>query len=207
VPGLALATLRAMYHSIVVGTDGSASAGQAVTRAVELARSGPDPASLHLVSAYQPLTSEQVAYLQGAMPEAYRHAVGSDMAPRTALTDAAELAGTAGIAYTTHDPHGTPTEAILAVAEEVGADLIVVGSRGLGATRRLVLGSVSSSLAHEAPIDVLIVRTAVGNDGGAETVTSAIGRLGEAASRFESDHPDLVRTISDVSYYLSGLGI
>jgi nucleotide-binding universal stress UspA family protein len=198
-----------MYRSIVVGTDGSATARWAVARALELAGAGAKPATVHLVSAYQPLTNEQIRYLQEAVPEQFRDEVRADMGPRAALREAAALAEAAGVAHTTHDPHGSPAEAIIEVAAEVGADLIIIGSRGLGAGQRLLLGSVSSSLAHDAPIDVLIARTRASDteESEPETVTSALGRLGEAANRFETDHPDLVRTISDVSYYLSGLGI
>ena len=46
---------------------------------------------------------------------------------------------------------------IVQEAEESGADLIVVGTRGLNAAKRLVLGSVSTNVVHHAPCDVLVV--------------------------------------------------
>ena len=194
-----------MYRTIVVGTDGSVDALGAVRRAVQLAQQEPEAVVVHLVSAYQPLSKSQVAYLRNAVPEEFRERVRADMSPRVALSDATKLLDGAGIAHTTHEPHQPPVEAILAVAKEVDADLIIVGSQGLGSGRRLVLGGIAATLASDAPIDVLITRQHQTSE--PESVTSALGRLSEAASRFETDHPDLVRTISDVSYYLSGMGI
>jgi nucleotide-binding universal stress UspA family protein len=55
---------------------------------------------------------------------------------------------------------GEPAEAILDVAEEQRADLIVVGSRGMHSSRRFLLGSVPDKVSHHAPCSVLIVRTA-----------------------------------------------
>ena len=54
--------------------------------------------------------------------------------------------------------HGNPADVIVQEAEESGADLIVVGTRGLGATRRAFMGSVSTNVVHHAPCDVLVVR-------------------------------------------------
>jgi nucleotide-binding universal stress UspA family protein len=63
-----------------------------------------------------------------------------------------------GIAVETHARDGDPAEAILEVAQEQQADLIVVGNRGLTGIERFLLGSVSSKLSHHAPCSVMIVR-------------------------------------------------
>jgi nucleotide-binding universal stress UspA family protein len=60
--------------------------------------------------------------------------------------------------YTTHALPGDPAKAILSVANEVGADLIVVGNKGMKGAKR-VLGSVPNDIAHQAPCAVLIVST------------------------------------------------
>jgi nucleotide-binding universal stress UspA family protein len=60
--------------------------------------------------------------------------------------------------YTTHALPGDPAKALLSVAEEVGADLIVVGNKGMKGAKR-VLGSVPNDIAHHAPCAVLIVST------------------------------------------------
>jgi nucleotide-binding universal stress UspA family protein len=58
---------------------------------------------------------------------------------------------------------GRPDREIVDLAEEIGAGLIVMGSRGLGAMRRVLLGSVSESVLRHAPCPVLVVRA--GGDG------------------------------------------
>jgi nucleotide-binding universal stress UspA family protein len=52
---------------------------------------------------------------------------------------------------------GPPGKGILTVADDIGADLIVTGSRGRGPVTRAVLGSVSTEILHGAPCDVLVV--------------------------------------------------
>lgn len=64
----------------------------------------------------------------------------------------------AGVAATGHVPSGKPFEAVLAVGREAGADLIVVGRRGLGGAERLLLGSTSERVAGHADCPVMIVR-------------------------------------------------
>ena len=54
---------------------------------------------------------------------------------------------------------GDPADAILDVAEEKGADLIVVGNKGMTGARRFLLGSVPNKVSHHAPCNVMIVRT------------------------------------------------
>jgi len=211
-----------MYRSIVVGTDGSAGARLALRRAIAVATAGHQRAAVHVVSAYQPLTEAQLAYLRQALPEPFRNEVQPDMGPRAALAEASELLEAADIEFLAYDPPGEPAEAILAVAAEVGADLVLVGSHGLsraagtggGAHTGPSMGQVSARLVLDSPVDVLVVRNPVpaepegeATEHERETVGSAFGRLSEAAGKFETNHPDLVRTVSDVSYYLSGLGL
>ncbi len=218
-----------MYRSIVVGTDGSAGARLALLRAAAVAAAGHQRAAVHVVSAFQPLTDAQVAQLRQALPAPFQHEVQPDMGPRAALAEASELLAAADIEFLAYDPPGQPAEAILAVAAEVGADLVLVGSHGLsrsagngsgyGAESGLSgppMGQVTARLVLDSPVDILVVRNSIpaepeGDQADAdhdhETVTSAFGRLSEAAGKFEAGHPDLVRTVSDVSYYLSGLGL
>jgi nucleotide-binding universal stress UspA family protein len=54
---------------------------------------------------------------------------------------------------------GDPADAILDVAEEREADLIVIGHKGMTGARRFLLGSVPNKVSHHAPCSVLIVRT------------------------------------------------
>jgi nucleotide-binding universal stress UspA family protein len=54
---------------------------------------------------------------------------------------------------------GDPADVLITVAEDTGADCIVVGSRGMGSASRFLLGSVPNRVSHHAPCDVLIVHT------------------------------------------------
>jgi nucleotide-binding universal stress UspA family protein len=68
------------------------------------------------------------------------------------------IATAAAVPMRTHALPGEPAEAIVRVAEEVGADLIVVGNKGLHGVRR-VLGSVPNTVVHQAPCSVLVLDT------------------------------------------------
>ena len=76
------------------------------------------------------------------------------------LTAAAEEAKAEGVAVVAiHARQGDPADAILDVAEERGADLIVVGNKGMTGAKRFLLGSVPNKVSHHAPCSVLIIRT------------------------------------------------
>lgn len=147
-----------MYKDIVVGTDGSATAKQAVNQAAELAKVG--GATLHLVSAYR-LPGQVAAFGPGL--EAVMTSPASDNEIRAEVDDMlAELATEVrdqGVSVETYAVPGNAAQAILDVAENQGADLVVVGSRGMGGARRF-LGSVPNNVSHHAPCSVLIVHTA-----------------------------------------------
>jgi nucleotide-binding universal stress UspA family protein len=149
-----------MYNSIVVGTDGSGTAGVAVERAIELARL--TGATLHIVHAYQPLSKAQLgsAAVSGG-PSINWNSVNEEIAASAqgvcgATASAAERAS---VEFETHAVPGEPADALIAAAEDVGADLIVVGSRGMSGVRRFVLGSVPNRVSHHCPCSLLIVDT------------------------------------------------
>ena len=140
-----------MYSTIVVGTDGSETASRAVTVAADLARR--TGAVLHLVKAF----SLNVGAGQTAGLVASDTAETFEQLAEEADDTLKEAEGTLeGITVERHAAPGPPADRIVAVAEEVHADLIVVGSRGM---HRRVLGSVPNSVAHNAPCTVLIVKT------------------------------------------------
>ena len=74
------------------------------------------------------------------------------------LSQAQETVGE-GVEISVHARQGDPADAIIDVAEEVGADLIVVGNKGMTGARRFLLGSVPNKISHHAPCAVLIIRT------------------------------------------------
>jgi nucleotide-binding universal stress UspA family protein len=143
-----------MFKSIVVGTDGSDTAEVALRRAVELA--GLTGAKLHVVSAYEP----SPARVGGNKPvaEAAEWSVGSDFKVDAVLQRAQDTARSGEIEVEVHAPKGDAADSLIEAAKEHGADLIVLGSRGMRGARR-VLGSVPNKVSHHAPCDVLIVHT------------------------------------------------
>ncbi|MGO9877082.1 MAG: universal stress protein [Acidimicrobiia bacterium] len=149
-----------MYQQIVVGTDGSPGADVAVDAAIELARL--TGATLHVVHAYRiARTSQAVATRQTGIPQADRvdpADVKRNEAQRI-CDQTLERAGHAGVRTKAHCVAADPADAILKVAEDTAADLIVVGNRGMSGVRRLVLGSVPNRLSHHSPTSILIVNT------------------------------------------------
>ena len=75
-----------------------------------------------------------------------------------ALAEARSYLGERGIEAKLVEGLGNPADVIVQEAEDSGAELIVVGTRGLNAAKRLVLGSTSTNVVHHAPCDVLVVR-------------------------------------------------
>lgn len=141
-----------MYSSIVVGTDGSPTADIALGKGIELARlSG---ATLHLVSAYEPTPTK----VTGGAPAGEQFSAGPDFKADAVLQRALDRLGGSDIQVQQHAPKGSASDALLAIAREQGADLIVIGSVGMQGARR-VLGSVPNKVSHQAPCDVLIVQT------------------------------------------------
>jgi nucleotide-binding universal stress UspA family protein len=140
-----------MLSSIVVGTDGSDTAQEAVRQAAELARRF--DAHLHIVCAYTPVAVR----VQGSSPESGEWNVGPEFIGEEVLARASSLA--AGGHVETHARTGDPAEAIIEVAEEENADLVVIGNKGMQGARRFMLGNVPNKVSHHAPCSVYIVRT------------------------------------------------
>ena len=146
-----------MFTRIVVGTDGSDTAAEAVRQAIDLARiSG---AELGIVSAYEPIPKRQVEIEKSDAPADVQYEIGPREDVNLVLDAAAAVARKEGIEVQTHPVEGDPAEAILNVAEKIDADLIVVGNKGMTGARRFLLGSVPNNVSHHAPCSVIIVRT------------------------------------------------
>jgi len=128
-----------MYGRIVVGVAKTDSAQRAVDVAVDLAERY--QAELHMVMAFD------------------RTATSLDSLPRKQAEGfLASLRAAAPVPVKVHAIPGDPADTVLMVADEVGADLVVVGNRGMQGARR-VLGSVPNSIAHGASCSVLIADT------------------------------------------------
>ena len=146
-----------MFRSIVVGTDGSDTATQAVLQAVDLARSV--GAKIELVSAYEPVAGQRLREERRQAPEDLQWAINPREDVDATLETAAQVARDAGVTVDLYARQGDPADAILDVAEEQRSDLIVVGNRGMTGAKRFLLGSVPNKVSHHAPCSVLIIRT------------------------------------------------
>jgi nucleotide-binding universal stress UspA family protein len=146
-----------MFKRIVVGTDGSKTARQAVSHAAQLAKA--TGAALDIVSAYEPVPSERLRDEQQQVPGDIAHGVGPREDVNAELDSASGEASRECVDVKTHAREGDPADVILDVAEEVGADLVVVGNKGMTGARRFLLGSVPNKVSHHAPCGVYIVRT------------------------------------------------
>ena len=146
--------------NIVVGTDGSARAGEAVEKAVELAQQC--GADLHLASAYKPLNTEAwaaAAASAGGMVLDVRELPDPGVAVQEQLDGLAKkLANRTGVTVHTHARAGAAADVLLDVAADVEADLLVVGNRGMSGARRM-LGSVPNTISHHAECAVMIIPT------------------------------------------------
>ena len=138
-----------MISTVAVGTDGTQRANGAVRAAAEIARRF--DAKLVLLSAFQDsdagLPHEDVE-LEWARNPATR--------VRTILERLESDLRRDGIECETHATSGDPAKVLVELADECGADLLVIGNKGM---ERKVLGSVPNSVSHHAPCSVLIVKT------------------------------------------------
>ncbi|MGZ4527319.1 MAG: universal stress protein [Mycobacterium sp.] len=142
------------YQTVVVGTDGSDSSMRAVDKAAQIA--GPD-ARLIIASAYLP-QHEDTRAADALRDESYKV---SGTAPIYAiLQDAKERAHKAGAKNVEERPiEGAPVDALVKLAEDEKADLLVVGNVGLSTIAGRLLGSVPANVSRRAKVDVLIVHT------------------------------------------------
>jgi nucleotide-binding universal stress UspA family protein len=141
-----------MNGPIVVGTDGSTTAEFAVATAIQLASTFGQP--LHIVSAYKPLHADG----RGISAE-----LATTITPHSwvesVLADAGSRAKISGVEVVTHARVGNPADAIIEVAEQEGAAVIVVGNRGIDSKSRFILGNVPSRVVHHSPCSTFVVNT------------------------------------------------
>jgi nucleotide-binding universal stress UspA family protein len=146
-----------MFGSIVVGTDGSDTAKEAVRQATDLAKAL--QAKIHLVSAYEPVSESRLRQERQDVPDDMQWMVNPREDVDNTLSDAADGIKEGGVQVEIYAREGDPADAILDVAEETDADLIVVGNKGMTGAKRFLLGSVPNKVSHHAPCSVMIIRT------------------------------------------------
>ena len=146
-----------MFDRIVVGTDGSQTATDAVATAIELAKIS--KAKLEIVSAFEPVPQQRLKEEGEGISGDVAYSVNPREDVNLILGKAAAEAKKAKVDVVTHAREGDPADAILDVAEENNADLVLVGNKGMTGARRFLLGSVPNKISHHSPCDVWIVKT------------------------------------------------
>lgn len=145
------------FHTIVIGTDGSADSQVVVDAGGQLAlASGSD--AVHVVTGYRPLGELELAQLAHDLPDEFRTGLWSDQSGDVIVADACLRLRALGVESTGHPIPAKGADAVLQVATEVGADLIVVGSDPHGPFGRILHRSVSTAVTQHAPCSVLVVR-------------------------------------------------
>ena len=138
-----------MISTIAVATDGSATAGKAVEMARDLARRF--DAKLVLLSAF----TDSDRQVRGDSVE-LQWATSNSARVREILSRTEDQMRSEGIDCSTRVEEGDAAEVLVQLASECGADLLVIGNKGM---QRRVLGSVPNTVAHRTPCSVLVVKT------------------------------------------------
>ncbi len=146
-------------RKILLATDGSREATLAAQSAAQLARE--TYSELHIVHV-RPRSVPHPGHFLGPEVAEQRHQREQELLERNAQrildVQVKEIEAAGGSVAQTHLGIGKPAEEIVALGEELGAGLIVVGSRGRGGLRRALIGSVSDSVVRHAHCPVLVVR-------------------------------------------------
>jgi len=142
-----------MLEKILIATDGSDSAHEALEFGLDLAAEQDAEAFvIHVAPRMDAMPCASFAVITPSIPhELTKH-------DREPLNEALEIAEEKGVDVETELLKGHPADEIVAFADTIDADLIVVGSRGHGAVASALIGSVSRGVLHESRCPVLVVR-------------------------------------------------
>ena len=143
-----------MVKTVAVGTDGSDTAQVAVDFAMDMAERY--EAKLVIASAYKPVSEDRLRKEKADAPEDIQWSINPSEEVDSTLRQVEEQAKERGLQYASEARNGDPAEVLCDIAEAHGADVIVVGNKGM---QRRILGSVPNSVAHKAPCSVMVVKT------------------------------------------------
>jgi nucleotide-binding universal stress UspA family protein len=143
-----------MIETVAVGTDGSETASKAVDFALDLAtRYG---AKVVVASSYRPVSEDRVRRDQQDAPADIQWSINPTQEVDATLKAVEQKAQGLGLKTVSEAREGDPADVLCGIAEQHGADVLIVGNRGM---QRRVLGSVPNSVSHKAPCSVIIVKT------------------------------------------------
>lgn len=178
---------------VLLASDGSTDAALAAKAAVDIARK--TGAEIHVVHVWRSIPSTRF--------ESYIRARLEEEARETLDRQVEQVRGDEAIIVESHLKEGSAAEEILDLAEEIGTDLVLIGSRGLGPVKRLALGSVSEAVAHHATRPVLVLRggwpptrVVVGDDG--SDAAESAGKLAAFIGGLFGTKALLVRTYPEL---------
>jgi nucleotide-binding universal stress UspA family protein len=114
---------------------------------------------VYLVSAYEPVPESRLRAERLQVPDDLQWMVNPRGDVEQTLEEQAATMREAGVDVETLAREGDAADAILDIAEQKDADLIVVGNKGMTGAKRFLLGSVPNKVSHHAPCSVLIIRT------------------------------------------------
>lgn len=144
-----------MVETVAVGTDGSETAQKAVDFAIEMAeRYG---AKLVIASAYRPVSEARLRGEQAAAPQEVKWSINPSEDVDATLRAVEDQAREHGLRFVSEARTGDPADVLCDIAADQGADVLVVGNKGM---HRKLLGSVPNTVSHQAPCSVIIVKTA-----------------------------------------------
>jgi nucleotide-binding universal stress UspA family protein len=143
-----------MIQTVAVGTDGSGTADKAVEFAIDMAARY--EARIVFISAYNPVSESRLKREGREAPDELQWMINPAEDVDATLRDCEERAEQHGLRWASEARQGDPAKILVELAESNGADVLVIGNKGM---QRRVLGSVPNSVSHSAPCSVLIVKT------------------------------------------------
>ena len=121
-----------------------------------------------MVTACRPISTTELRAIARDVPEEYRSSLHAYYKADSIIESARSIVGRSGVEAEFHEVNDDPTDALISAVERVGADLLVVGSRGENLSRRLMHGSVSTKLLHHCPCSMLVIKASTENEASPE---------------------------------------
>jgi nucleotide-binding universal stress UspA family protein len=143
-----------MVQTVAVGTDGSGTADKAVDFAIDMAARY--EARIVFISAYVPVRESRLQREARDAPEDLQWTINPAEDVDATLRECEERAEAKGLRWVSEAREGDPAKILVELAESNGADVLVIGNKGM---QRKVLGSVPNTVSHNAPCSVMIVKT------------------------------------------------